>query len=572
MFTSVINYIIFVVANSFRPPTDKAISRTYLIFNITLFKNKINALTYVKNIVIIKSANERGNAALTWNNVKKIMGRVAAVIIPVAMQFLWYLLILKWLSKAAGLLSIVLTVLAFVFVLYINTKREESSYKTLWLIVILTFPVLGTVMYIIFGNNNPARKLEKNITKARLHMNYELPDGEKCIDKLSGEDKRLAQSVKRISEATGFPMVRLDSAEYFPVGEDMFEDMCKELEKAEKYIFAEYFILQNGKFLNTVVDIMARKAAQGVDVRIMYDDLGSIATYSLADAIKLGEKGIKCIPFNPFLFIKSQLNNRDHRKIMVIDGRAAYSGGINLSDEYINIGSKYGHWKDIGFKITGEGVKNYTYMFMEFWNAFSNDLIPEDLVSNEAAESSGAGDGYVLPYYDSPMTDENVSNTFFSEILYAASDYVWFYTPYLMLGDSLFDAFIRAAKRGVDVRIIMPGIADKKVVFRLSRSYYRQLIEAGVKIYEYTPGFVHAKGCICDDKLAVLGSVNLDYRSLFLHFECSSIFFDSSIIKTFKADILDTQSKCKQRTLEDTKRGFFGRLIDGVLRIFAPLL
>lgn len=572
MFTSVINYIIFVGANSVRPPTDKAISRTYLIFNITLFKNKINALTYVKNIVIIKSANERGNAALTWNNVKKIMGRVAAVIIPVAMQFLWYLLILKWLSKAAGLLSIVLTVLAFVFVLYINTKREESSYKTLWLIVILTFPVLGTVMYIIFGNNNPARKLEKNITKARLHMNYELPDGEKCIDKLSGEDKRLAQSVKRISEATGFPMVRLDSAEYFPVGEDMFEDMCKELEKAEKYIFAEYFILQNGKFLNTVVDIMARKAAQGVDVRIMYDDLGSIATYSLADAIKLGEKGIKCIPFNPFLFIKSQLNNRDHRKIMVIDGRAAYSGGINLSDEYINIGSKYGHWKDIGFKITGEGVKNYTYMFMEFWNAFSNDLIPEELVSNEAAESSGAGDGYVLPYYDSPMTDENVSNTFFSEILYAASDYVWFYTPYLMLGDSLFDAFIRAAKRGVDVRIIMPGIADKKVVFRLSRSYYRQLIEAGVKIYEYTPGFVHAKGCICDDKLAVLGSVNLDYRSLFLHFECSSIFFDSSIIKTFKADILDTQSKCKQRTLEDTKRGFFGRLIDGVLRIFAPLL
>lgn len=484
-----------------------------------------------------KMINERSETELTWNNVKKIAGRVVAVIVPVAMQFLWYLLILKWLSKAAGLLSIVLTVLSFLFVLYINTKREESSYKTLWLIVILTFPVLGAVMYIIFGNNNTAKKLEKNITKARLHMDYELSDGEKCIGELEREDKRLAQSVKRISDATGFPMVKLDSAEYFSVGEEMFADMCKELEKAEKYIFAEYFILQNGKFLNTVVDIMAKKAAQGVDVRIMYDDLGSIATYSLADALKLGEKGIKCVPFNPFLFIKSQLNNRDHRKIMVVDGRVAYSGGINLSDEYINIGSKYGHWKDIGFKITGEG-----------------------------------GDGYVLPYYDSPMVDENVSNTFFSEMLYAASDYVWFYTPYLMLGDSLFDAFIRAAKRGVDVRIIMPGIADKKVVFRLSRSYYRQLIEAGVKIYEYTPGFVHAKGCICDDKLAVLGSVNLDYRSLFLHFECSSIFYDSSIIKTFKADILDTQSKCRQRTLEDTKRGFFGRIIDGVLRIFAPLL
>lgn len=510
---------------------------------------------------------------MSRNNIKKIAGRVAAVIIPVAMQFLWYLVLLKWLSKAAGLLSIVLTVLSFLFVLYLNTKREESSYKTLWLIVILALPVLGTVMYIIFGNNKPAKKLEKRITRARLHMNFQLPDGELCVEKLSGEDKRLAQSVKRISDATGFSMVKLDSAEYFSVGEDMFNDMCKELEKAEKYIFAEYFILQNGKFLNTLVDIMERKAAQGVDVRIMYDDLGSIATYSLADAVKLAEKGIKCVPFNPFLFIRSQLNNRDHRKIMVIDGRVAYSGGINLSDEYINIGSKYGHWKDIGFKITGEGVKNYTFMFMEFWNAFSNDPIPDELVSSDAAhESASKSDGYVLPYYDSPMKDENVSNTFFTEILYAASDYVWFYTPYLMLGDSLFDAFLRAAKRGVDVRIIMPGIADKKVVFRLSRSYYRQLIEAGVKIYEYTPGFVHAKGCICDDKLAVLGSVNLDYRSLFLHFECSSLFYDSSIIKTFKADILDTQSKCRQRTLEDTKRGFFGRLIDAILRIFAPLL
>lgn len=360
-----------------------------------------------------KMINERSETELTWNNVKKIAGRVVAVIVPVAMQFLWYLLILKWLSKAAGLLSIVLTVLSFLFVLYINTKREESSYKTLWLIVILTFPVLGAVMYIIFGNNNTAKKLEKNITKARLHMDYELSDGEKCIGELEREDKRLAQSVKRISDATGFPMVKLDSAEYFSVGEEMFADMCKELEKAEKYIFAEYFILQNGKFLNTVVDIMAKKAAQGVDVRIMYDDLGSIATYSLADALKLGEKGIKCVPFNPFLFIKSQLNNRDHRKIMVVDGRVAYSGGINLSDEYINIGSKYGHWKDIGFKITGEGVKSYTYMFMEFWNAFSNDMIPHDLVGESFEKEGKGGDGYVLPYYDSPMVDENVSNTFF---------------------------------------------------------------------------------------------------------------------------------------------------------------
>ena len=486
---------------------------------------------------------------------------------------MWYLLILKWLSKAAGLLSIVLTVLSFLFVLYINTKREESSYKTLWLIVILTFPVLGAVMYIIFGNNNTAKKLEKNITKARLHMDYELPDGEKCIGELEREDKRLAQSVKRISDATGFPMVKLDSAEYFSVGEEMFADMCKELEKAEKYIFAEYFILQNGKFLNTVVDIMAKKAAQGVDVRIMYDDLGSIATYSLADALKLGEKGIKCVPFNPFLFIKSQLNNRDHRKIMVIDGAVASCGGINISDEYINEKMRFGHWKDTGFMLRGEAVAGFTAMFLEMWNV--NDEHIEDCGEYIQASKkySVSTDGFVIPFGDTPLDEVYVGKRAYINNLNNASEYTYIMTPYLVIDDEMYECMKYAAQRGVDVKIIMPHIPDKKYAFYLARTYYKELLKAGIEIYEYTPGFVHAKMSISDGKKAIVGTVNHDYRSLYLHYECAAYMLNVPAVMDIERDFKDTLELSQKITLEDVKHfNIFTKLLGHIIRLVAPLL
>jgi cardiolipin synthase len=288
--------------------------------------------------------------------------------------------------------------------------------------------------------------------------------------------------------------------------------------------------------------------------------------------IDLSKKGIKCIPFNPFLFIKSQLNNRDHRKLMVIDGKVAYSGGINLADEYINEIHPFGRWKDIGFRITGEAVNSYTYMFAEFWNAFSNDKIMADSMHSLKEEKKQTANGYILPYYDSPMRQEHVSNELFVEILSSATSYVWFYTPYLMLGDALYDAFIRAAKRGVDVRIIMPGIPDKKMVYRLSRSYYMDLLKAGVKIYEYTPGFVHAKAFIADDKIAGLGTVNLDYRSLFLHFECNAVFYEADIVEDLKKDYLATQNESREITENDIQNGLLYRFGNNVLRLIAPLL
>lgn len=517
---------------------------------------------------------------------KKILGRVLIVLPAVLLQAGWYVFLFAALNRWVGgylgdIITVVFTLLAVVYVLHLVSKREESSYKLLWVITILALPIFGAMLYLTLGDRKTGKKLEKKLEKSSgtLISGSFTSDEERGRDqneiilgRIMEEDMRLGQTLKHLSYSTGFPIVSNGTSKYYPLGEDMFKDMQEDLKRAEKYIYVEYFIIQSGKFWDTLTDILEAKASEGVDVRVMYDDLGSIGTYSVKDTRHLESKGIKCIAFNPFLFIKSQLNNRDHRKIMVIDGKTAYSGGVNLADEYINEIEKFGHWKDIGFRLTGPAVRSYTYMFAEFWDAFSRDKIPEELLQESDYEKADGSNGYVLPYYDSPMRPEPASNMLFTEILSMATDYVWFYTPYLMLGDALFDAFIRAAQRGVDVRIIMPGIPDKKMVYRLSRSYYEDLLKAGVKIYEYTPGFVHAKAFIMDDKVCGIGTVNLDYRSLFLHFECSSIFYKADIIGELKKDYLASQAVSRERFKDDIRRGVFYRLYSSLLRVIAPLL
>ncbi|WP_026660484.1 cardiolipin synthase [Butyrivibrio sp. AC2005] len=513
---------------------------------------------------------------------KKILGRIIIVLPVLAIQIGWLYLTLVQFNRItnghlADIVNGIFTVLAVFFVVRLIARRDESSYKLLWAIVIVAVPVLGAMLYFTLGNKTTGKKL-------RVRLNYtasvlrKLYDGDNTeipcyIKEIEKDDLRLGQTLSFVSQSTGFPLLKNDTSKYYPFGEDMFADMCKDLKDAKHFIFIEYFIIQSGKFWDTLTEILAERVQSGVDVRVMYDDLGSIATYSVRDISDLSRKGIKCIPFNPFFLIKSQLNNRDHRKIMVIDGEIAYSGGVNLADEYINEKQMFGRWKDIGFRVTGRAVASYTYMFAEFWDAFAMHKIPEETLKRVAdMEDYDADNGYILPYYDSPMRDEHTSNILFTEILSTATEYVWFYTPYLMLGDALFDAFIRAARRGLDVRIIMPGIPDKKLVYRLSRSYYEDLLKAGVKIYEYTPGFVHAKAFISDDKIAGIGTVNLDYRSLFLHFECSSVFYKADIVDALKADYLSTLKECRERHLEDINRKFIHKIIDNFLRVVAPLL
>ena len=502
---------------------------------------------------------------------KKILGRLVIVIPAIALQVLWYLVLLGVLNDLLNehlgdVLNGVFSILAVIFVTGLVAKREESAYKLLWVMVIVAMPIFGAMLYFFMGNKNAGRNIKKKLKQSEKT----LKDTRKknCVGQL--RDVRLGQTLSHICNATGFPLVKNGETKFYPFGEAMFQDMCEDLRNARHYIYLEYFIVQKGKFWDTLTEIMAQRASEGVDVRVIYDDLGSIGTYGVSDAVALSKRGIKCVPFNPFLFIKFQLNNRDHRKLMVIDGEIAYSGGINLADEYINEVQKFGIWKDIGFRITGSGVNSYLYMFVEFWNAFSGDKIPGDILLQE--EKPVQEDGYILPYYDSPVTGEHTSNVLFTELLSMATDYVWFYTPYLMLGDTLLDAFVRAAQRGVDVRIIMPGVPDKKAVFRLSRSYYKDLLEGGVKIYEYTPGFVHGKMLVTDDKLAGIGTVNLDYRSLFLHFECNALFYKGTMVEKAKEDFLTTQKSCRQIRKSDVQKGFFHNLIDNFLRSLAPLM
>ena len=516
---------------------------------------------------------------------KRILGRVLIILPAVLLQIAWYVLLFTVGNDLLGgylgeILTIAFMLLSVGFVLYLVQKRDESSYKILWIIVLFTFPILGAMLFLTLGNKKTGKKLKvkldeaaKNLLADEKQVEKGISQHEATIAKVREKDVRVAQTLQHLAESTTFPIHVNGTSKYYAFGEKVFPDMVADLESAEKYVYIEYFIIEAGKFWDTMVEILERKAKAGVDVRVMYDDLGSIATYSPKDIKALEAKGIKCIAFNPFMMIRSQLNNRDHRKIMVIDGRVAYSGGINLADEYINETHPFGVWKDLAFRITGSAVQSYTYMFAEFWDAFSPDKIPEGLLQKSAYEVvTDESNGYILPYYDSPMRKEAASNVLFTEMLSMATDYVWFYTPYLMLGDALMDAFVRAAQRGVDVKIMMPGIPDKKTVFRIGRSYYEELLQAGVKIYEYTPGFVHAKAVVMDDKLAGIGTVNLDYRSLFLHFECYSVFYKADIVDELKQDFMATLKECNERTLDNLKRTNGSRIVDSVLRLAAPLL
>ena len=496
----------------------------------------------------------------------KIVRRILTVIPAVLIQVLWLILLFSWLAPWAAAINFALSLMAFFLVLYIITKQDEGTYKILWLLVILPFPIPGALLYLCFGNKRTTRPLRRHLDAVELPPAQETD----CLVELAKADPRLAQTVGCLSEYTGFPLLHNREAKYYPLGDDLFPVMLEELEKAEKFIFCEYFIVESGHMWDSMAEIMARKAAQGVDVRVMYDDLGSISTYTRKSADELREKGIRCIAFNPLVTIKGTLNYRDHRKMLIIDGKTAFSGGVNLADEYINRVVKHGHWKDIGFRLSGEAVGAYTRMFAKFWNAFSRDPIPDEFLAPVKAEARDA-DGYVISYYDSPLGSRAVSNELYIDLLSQAQSSAWFFTPYLMPGEALLDAFVRAARRGVDVRIIMPGVPDKKLVFRMSNSFYPVLLEAGVKIYEYTPGFVHAKGCIVDGKVGTVGTVNLDYRSLFLHFENNSLFCGASILEDLRADFLATQNLCEEKTLENIGTGLGKWIVDGVLRIFAPL-
>ena len=441
----------------------------------------------------------------------------------------------------------------------------------MWLITILTAPVFGTILYLIIGNKKTTKPLDKKLKKAQNTMNFNFVDERNYETELKQENLRLYQTFKAINKYTKFPIYKAENIKYYKLGDEMFPDILEELKKAQKYIFLEYFIIEPGIFLNSIIDILEQKVKDGVDVRLIYDDFGSLPTFSQKNVYQLKARGIKCISFNPLFFIKGTLNNRDHRKMMIIDGHTAFSGGINISDEYININSKLGVWKDNGIRIKGEAVWNFTVMFLEMWNSFKKEDNDYNKYKYNFTEKYKEN-GFVVPYGESPLDDVITGEDIYLNIINQAKKYVYIYTPYLIIDTDMINSLILAARRGVDVRIVVPGIPDKKIVYDLTSSYFYTLIKGGVKIYTYTNGFVHSKVFLSDDEIATVGTINLDYRSLYLHFECGIYMKDTNVIKDIKKDFEDSFKESHKVDEKEAKNGLFKGLWQAILRLFAPMM
>lgn len=506
-----------------------------------------------------------------------IFNRIFYVAVALLVQLGWILLLFWRLNNYSKYASAVLSIISVLCVLWIANKKINPSYKLAWITLILAIPVFGMVLYLLFGKSRVATAMQEKFDSI-LHESWPYLRGDPMAMKgLWEKDPEVAIQSQYIQRFSGYPLHKNTSVEYFQVGDDIFPILIKELENAQHYIFMEYFIINDGVMWRPILDILEKKAFQGVDVRLIYDDFGCLTTLPHKYYEFLRSKGIKCEVFNPFRpLLNVIMNNRDHRKICVIDGHTGFTGGINLADEYINQKERFGHWKDTAVMLKGEGVWNLTAMFLHMWNVVTKT----DEVSNFKSylphryhPSPFQGEGYVQPYCDTPLDDETVGENVYLNIINRAKYYVYICTPYLIIDNEMMTALCLASKSGVDVRIMTPGIPDKKIVFLLTRSYYEQLLEAGVKIYEYQPGFLHAKSFVCDDKIAVVGTINMDYRSLYLHFENGVWMYGNQAVMDVKQDYIDTLDYCKKITITFCSgRKLPERMMQSVLRLCAPML
>jgi cardiolipin synthase len=494
--------------------------------------------------------------------------RALIVFIGIVLQFGLAIIIRLFFYEYIGIITIFYSVLSILIVLGILKDSIHLSNDLPWVILILIFPIFGTILLITIGKNYSKNKLLKNIfNKEKEYENY-LEQDYKIVKEI--EDNKL-DNINYLINRTKFVISKNNKVTYYNFGEKFYPELLKELKKAEKYIFMEYFIVNKGTMWNGILEILKEKAQNGVDVRILYDDMGSIAMLTTKYPKELASYGIKCIPFNKITPFKGIfMNNRDHRKMTIIDGKVAFSGGVNLSDEYININSKLGVWKDNGIKIVGDGIWNLTVMFLTMWNANIN-TDTNILEFKHDFKNQIRNDGYVIPYGVGPFHPDLIGEDVYLNMINSAKDYLYIMTPYLIIDSEMVNSLIRAAKRGVDVRIIVPGIPDKKIVYTQTTSFFKILHDSGVKIYKYSKGFVHSKVFLSDDIRAVVGTINMDYRSLYLHFENGIYLENNSEIKEIISDFEETLKDCYRLEDKDVKVGFFKNLWQAVLRLLAPL-
>lgn len=490
--------------------------------------------------------------------------RLIVTFILILAQIGYLLLIYSRLYQYYTWISLATSALAIVFVLYVYGKPTNAASRMLWIIVMLLFPLLGVLLYLLFGRQDATRHLKKKFRRAQaLLASIPLAPGGPPDD-----------PVAHYLQAEGFPSTKDGGLTYYADASLALASQVEALKHATSFIFMEYHAIEDKESFALLKEVLAAKAKEGVTVRIIYDDLGSIFFINRSFKTEMERLGIACRAFNPFLPVLSIfMNNRDHRKITVIDGKTSFTGGYNLANEYFNVTHPYGHWKDVGVRIEGDATASFTRMFLEMWNAIKmTDEAPS--LARFFPATTFAGDATLTPYADSPLDCAYVGENAYLDMIETAKERVWFMTPYLLITEEMTRALALAASRGLDVRIITPGIPDKALVYRLTRSYYPPLVKAGVKIYEYTPGFIHAKACLRDDDAAIIGTINLDYRSLFLHFENGIFIHGGQALADIAQDFSATFTASRDVSQDDKYRHHGDRLTLGetLLRLVASML
>lgn len=476
--------------------------------------------------------------------------------------FLFFSFLLGFFEGLPAYLGSMVLFTAIVLIYVLNT-RANPSVKLSWCILIGILPIFGTVLY-FYVQSDLGHRLVKRIVNSSVEES--LSQVQKPAESADAPD--ISHYLKQQAHAETYTH---SAVQYFPLGELAFEEMLRQMESAEKFIFLEYFIIDPGQMWNRMLDVLYRKAQAGVEVRVLYDGTCAVTTLPAHYHKQLQKLGIQCKVFAPVRpFVSTHYNYRDHRKILIIDGHIAFTGGINLADEYINVRTKHGHWKDSAVMVRGQAVQGFTLLFLQMWNQFEKERIFEPYLR---LPDPIPGEGAVIPFGCGPSDPEQVGKMVYLNLLNQAKNYVYIMTPYLILDGEMVTALQFAARRGVDVRLILPHIPDKKYAFLLAKSHYRELLEAGVKIYEYTPGFIHGKVYLCDDTHAVVGTINLDYRSLYLHYECAAYLWKVPALTQIKEDFLDTFEKSQLITKENLKKPtLFTRLATAILKLLAPLM
>lgn len=498
-----------------------------------------------------------------------IFNRLTIVALAISIQFIYFIVLLLQISEMAHWINVTFRVLSVFMILYVIWDDRTPEVKIGWIIFLIVFPEVGSVLLLLFGGKLPSRGLRKKLSQQEARHKMDIQQTWP-LDMLG--ETRVRGTARYVAEYGPYPVWDHTDSKYYPIGDRLFDDLIADLKNAKHFIFMEYFIIDKGSLWDEVKTVLKQKAEEGLDVRVIYDDFGSIGKLPRKFAQDLQQSGVQVMGFNTMKpFLSMVYNNRDHRKITVIDGYIGYTGGVNLADEYANRVVRFGHWKDTGVRLIGESVWNFTVIFLNMWHAFrGTDENYKNYGPHVWHPGEFEGTGAVQPFSDSPLDDENVGENVYFDMLDQAKEYVYIFTPYLILDSEMENALKLAAKRGVDVRLVIPGIPDKKIVYAMTLSYVRPLIDAGVKVYRYTPGFIHAKSCICDGRIGCVGTINMDFRSFYLHFENSTLFYATDSLNDLYDDCLNTFRRSELMTGR-TGHHFFGAIIGFLMRVFTPL-